>query len=86
MQLKSWLNQPTAKLSLFLLIALGLASCGTHVPKNTPCLLNSKKQILTCSDGDRVWDIPLLQGDKYVCWSREDVNSIFEYIRRLEAR
>jgi hypothetical protein len=62
-----------------------LSSCGTHVPKNTPCLLNSKKMILNCSDGEKEFTIPLSSADKMICWSQQDVKSIFDYIRRIEA-
>lgn len=68
-----------------LLGLLTLSACGTHIPKNVPCLINEPGNDLICSDGKENFHITLKQADKYVCWSQHDVRKIFEYIRRLES-
>ncbi len=74
-------------LSLVALLIL-LSACGTKIPENTPCLIDGDEKVLYCAPpkGAAVRTQTIEESNKYICWSPRDVESIFNYIRRLESR
>lgn len=64
-----------------------LSACQTKAPPTTPCIIDAQNQVLYCSPPNKpTVTITLEKADNFICWSADDVEALYNYIKRLEQK